>query len=154
MKKNTIKLGEVLTVGEFKTRFLKWSMSIAIALIVILIGLSIWQEAKNYAFYGVPAVLIGWLLSLPITLFIVSAKEIELKIEVLKGELVNSNQEIDVIDKEKDTEQEEKDTISKEIDTMVYESMTVAQLRDIAKEKGLTGYSSLKKSDLIELLKK
>ena len=34
-----------------------------------------------------------------------------------------------------------------------YESMTVTQLREIAKERGLTGYSSLNKADLIQLLR-
>ena len=34
-----------------------------------------------------------------------------------------------------------------------YESMTVSQLRELAKERGLTGYSSLNKADLIRLLK-
>ena len=34
-----------------------------------------------------------------------------------------------------------------------YESMTVVQLRELAKERGLTGYSSLNKADLIKLLK-
>ena len=34
-----------------------------------------------------------------------------------------------------------------------YESMTVAQLRELAKERGLTSYSSLNKADLIQLLK-
>ena len=34
-----------------------------------------------------------------------------------------------------------------------YESMTVVQLRELAKERGWTGYSSLNKADLIQLLK-
>ena len=34
-----------------------------------------------------------------------------------------------------------------------YESMTVVQLRELARERGLTGYSSLNKADLIQLLK-
>lgn len=36
---------------------------------------------------------------------------------------------------------------------MSYETKTVIELRAIAKENGLTGYSKLKKSDLIDLIK-
>jgi large subunit ribosomal protein L21 len=34
-----------------------------------------------------------------------------------------------------------------------YDSMTVAQLKDIAKDKGVTGISSMKKAELIEAIK-
>ena len=44
-------------------------------------------------------------------------------------------------------------TLSLEDETIDYESMTVVQLRELAKERGLTGYSSLNKADLIQLLK-
>ena len=39
--------------------------------------------------------------------------------------------------------------VPQEID---YSSMTVAQLREIAKNKGIEGYSSMKKTELIEKL--
>lgn len=39
--------------------------------------------------------------------------------------------------------------VPQEID---YSSMTVAQLREIAKNKGIEGYSSMKKAELIEKL--
>ena len=41
---------------------------------------------------------------------------------------------------------------SKEVETEDLNDYTVAQLKNMAKERGLTGYSSLKKVDLINLL--
>lgn len=37
--------------------------------------------------------------------------------------------------------------------TVDYDAMKVAELRDLAKEKGLSGYSTLKKAELVDLLK-
>ena len=51
-----------------------------------------------------------------------------------------------------ETVEEQVTSLSLEEDTIDYESMTVTQLRELAKERGLTGYSSLNKADLIQLL--
>ena len=43
--------------------------------------------------------------------------------------------------------------VTKPVATIDLESLKVAELRDLAKEKGISGYSTLKKAELIELLK-
>ena len=53
-----------------------------------------------------------------------------------------------------ETVEEQAQAISLSLEESIdYESMTVVQLRELAKERGLTGYSSLNKADLIQLLK-
>lgn len=48
---------------------------------------------------------------------------------------------------------EEKPKETKSSSSADLESMTVAELRDLAKERGLTGYSNMKKAELIDALK-
>ena len=172
-----MKLGEIMTVGEFKRKFSIWGLSIAAFLIVVLIALAIWQEEKNYAFYGVPAVLAGLFVALPISMFIVAAKEVDNKkekkskkdeaviaepkeeIKVVEFKtlpvMLDPLEEITPIATQVDIpEKTEKEEINEKIDGIIFESMTVVELRDYAKAKGLTGYTTLKKVELIELLKK
>lgn len=45
------------------------------------------------------------------------------------------------------------DEVTVTTETFDYESMTVAELKNLARDRGLTGYSALRKKELIELLK-
>src|SRR5690625_1341525 len=66
-------------------------------------------------------------------------EEVEVRETDLKDEV-----EVEVLD-DKDV------TITTE--TFDYESMTVAELKDLARDRGLTGYSTLRKKELIKFLK-
>lgn len=51
-------------------------------------------------------------------------------------------------------QEKQPEVVVKTASAIDYESMTVAELREMAKEQGITGYSKLKKAELIEELKK
>jgi hypothetical protein len=64
----------------------------------------------------------------------------------------------DVKDIKEDLKAELKEEIKAEVQAEIdqqsdLESLTVAELKDIARERGLSGYSSMKKAELIDLLK-
>ena len=54
---------------------------------------------------------------------------------------------------EEDEEVEEDDVEDNDLSEEDLESMTVAELRALAKDRGITGYSTLKKAELIDVLK-
>ena len=78
-------------------------------------------------------------------------KEVETKKEeIKKEEKVKGTKEV----KEDKEETTKKESTKKETKKEDYSSKTVAELREIAKEKGIEGYSKLKKAELIEELNK
>jgi hypothetical protein len=168
-----MKLGDIMTVREFKRKYMIWGLSIAAFLIVLSIALAFWQEEKDYAFYGIVGTLFGFFLGIPVSIFIVSEKEVkedkkakskevvvpEPKVEVeftetLEPEKVETVEKVTIISTQEDIPTKtEKEEINEKINEIIFDSMTVIQLRDYAKSKGLSGYTTLKKSELVELLK-
>lgn len=69
-----------------------------------------------------------------------------------KNEAVKAEAEVKEEVSVKEEVKEEKKETKKEAKEVNLDKMTVAELRDLAKEKGLAGYSSLKKAELIELI--
>jgi len=172
--KDKIKVGHIMTVKYFLSKFKLWGFSISGGLILVAIGLAIWQKEADYVFYGIPAILFLLYISLPIALVIAGSKDLDIEVivdttldipkETSQVEAYNEDTlsvdiftdkpvttpVVDQVDIPVKTEHEE---ISNKIDNIVYESMTIIQLRNIAREKGLSGFSALKKSELIELIR-
>ena len=72
--------------------------------------------------------------------------------EKVKEEVVEKKAPAKKVEKAKEEVVEKKAPVKKETKATDLEAMTVTELKALAKEKGKTGYSTLKKAELIELL--
>lgn len=67
--------------------------------------------------------------------------------------MIDSKDEVEVIEDEEVEEETVEDEVKEENISFNYNNMTVKELRELAKERKLTGYSSLNKKDLINFIK-
>jgi len=72
-------------------------------------------------------------------------------VEIAKSAL---NGKVKVEDK-KEVKETKKETVKKEakVETTDLSKMTVAELKEMAKEKGIAGYTTMKKAELLDALK-
>ncbi|CCV64348.1 50S ribosomal protein L20 [Alteracholeplasma palmae J233] len=69
--------------------------------------------------------------------------------ELAKNALANPSQAVKAVETKK-APAAKKEVKSEEVN---YESLTVSALKELAKERGLSGYTTLKKNELVDLLK-
>ena len=76
----------------------------------------------------------------------------EIKVETKVVELDDFNEEEKVVEKKQPKKETKKETKEVKEETVDYSKMTVAELKKIAKEKGISGYSTMKKDELVSSL--
>ena len=73
------------------------------------------------------------------------AKEIKVETKVVELDDFEEEEKVEKKQPKKETKKEVKETVD-------YSKMTVAELKKIAKEKGISGYSTMKKDELVSSL--